>query len=245
MLYYIVPKEGLIMKNMNSNISSLFGSLNTGNSLFNSVNFTDYAAIKSGSYKKLLKAHYAEEKNAAKETADTKTASKTNAASKKDTTALSEVKKNADALKTSAEALNKEELFKKTDGAYDTEKIMGAVKDFANNYNKTLDATSKVSSKNISSSVKNMKSMTDVMKKTLAKAGVSVAEDGKLSVDEDKFKKADMGTVKSLFRGAVTYGSQTADKAGEISKNASSNSNLYTPDATPSTTMPGIFDFRA
>ena len=61
------------MKNMNSNISSLFSSLNTGNTMFGSFNLGDYASIKNGSYGKLLKAHYAEEKKAASESAKTTT----------------------------------------------------------------------------------------------------------------------------------------------------------------------------
>ena len=41
----------------NNNISSLFGSLN-GNNSFGSINFSDYASIKNGSYGKLLKSNH-------------------------------------------------------------------------------------------------------------------------------------------------------------------------------------------
>ena len=230
------------MKNMNSNLSSLFGSLNTGNSLFNSINLSDYSQIKSGSYKKLLKAVYAEEKKNASDTTKTTQTDKASAVSKKDATALSDVRKSADELKTATEAFTKEDLFKKEKGEYDTEKIMGAVKDFAKSYNETLDKTSQVNSSNVKTSAKFMKSMTDTMSKALSKVGVEVGDDGKLSVNEEKFKKADMSRVKSLFAEPVSYGSQIADKAGEIARNAASNSALYTAQGIARSTMPGLFD---
>ena len=229
------------MKNMNSHISSLFSSLNTGNTMFGSFNLGDYASIKNGSYGKLLKAHYAEEKKTASESAKTTTA-KSNVTSKKDTTPFSDVKKSADALKTAAEAFTKDDLFAKKDGEYDKEKILGAVKDFAGKYNATLDKVSKVNSKDVATSTKFMNSMTDTMSKALSKVGVTVGTDGKLSVDEEAFKKADMTSVKSLFADQFSYGSQIADKASEISKDAVMGSNLYTQDATVSNTMAGLFD---
>ena len=229
------------MKNMNSNISSLFSSLNTGNTMFGSFNLGDYASIKNGSYGKLLKAHYAEEKKAASESTKTTTA-KSNVTSKKDNTPMSDVKKSADALKTAAEAFKKEDLFAKKDGEYDKEKILGAVKDFAGKYNAVLDKTSKVNSKDVATSTKFMTSMTDTMSKALSKVGMTVGTDGKLSVDEEAFKKADMNSVKSLFAENISYGSQMADKASDISKDAVMNSNLYTQDAAVSNTMTGLFD---
>jgi len=229
------------MKNMNSHISSLFSSLNTGNTMFGSFNLGDYASIKNGSYGKLLKAHYAEEKRSATESAKTATA-KSNVTSKKDNTPLSDVKKSADALKTSAEAFAKDDLFAVKDGEFDKEKILGAVKDFAGKYNATLDKTAKVNSKDVATSTKFMTSMTDMMSKALSKVGVNVGTDGKLSVDEEAFKKADMNRVKSLFGERISYGSQIADKASEISKDAVMNSNLYTQGAALSNTMTGLFD---
>ncbi len=51
--------------NLNSNITTLFSSLNNSGSY--SFSLTDYASIKNGSYGKLLKAYYAKQ---AKETAE-------------------------------------------------------------------------------------------------------------------------------------------------------------------------------
>ena len=49
------------MRGFNFNISSMFGGFGSNNSL-GSFNFSDYASIKNGSYGKLMKSYYAEQK---------------------------------------------------------------------------------------------------------------------------------------------------------------------------------------
>ncbi len=51
----------------------------------------------------------------------------------------------------------------------------------------------------------------------LASVGVSYdAEKKTLSIDEEKFKAADMDTVKKLFQGTNSYGYQVSSKAASI-----------------------------
>ena len=45
----------------NFNISPLFGG-NNQNNIFSSFNYSDYSLIKSGSYKKMMKAYYNDQK---------------------------------------------------------------------------------------------------------------------------------------------------------------------------------------
>lgn len=229
------------MKNYNYNVSSLFGGMQN-DSLFGSVNFTDYASIKNGSYGKLLKAYYAEEKESQKVSSEgTKTDSskKTKAT---DTTGLSQLKSDADSLKKAAEALGEDKLWEKKDGEYDLEKITGAVKSFVSEYNNTLTQAGKVNSKDASRDASNMSSLSGVMLKTLSRAGISVRVDGMLSVSDDSLKKADMGNLKSLFTGKVSYGSQVADKAGAISKDAVMGSSLYESNGALSSSIASLFD---
>ena len=229
------------MRGFGFNISSLFSNLGSNN-VFGSFNFSDYASIKNGSYGKLMKSYYAEQKKVAEP--DKKTNSKTN--NKKeaavDKTGLTQMKKEADGLKSAAEALNKEELWKQTDGKYDMEKISSAVKSFANEYNNTLAQASKVNSKEIAQDVRYMSSMTNTMSKALSKIGVTVGVDGKLSVNEDELKKANVSSIKSLFAGSVSYGSQTADKASDISKDAVMNSSTYGSNGTLSSSISNMFN---
>ncbi len=225
-------------------ITSMLGTSNQGSSGFN---FADYAAIKNGSYGKLVRSYYQgtareiESQKAAtayNKTGSTNNTAKASSASEIDKTGLGQIRKDADQLKTSTEALGREDLWKTKDNAA----IAGAVKDFAGDYNKVIDQASKVSSKEISQDVKSIKSMTDMFSKVLGKIGVSVGDDGKLSVDEEALKKADSATVRSLFEGNGTYGSQIADKANGISRDADMNSSLYSADATASSVISSVFN---
>ncbi|MBO4889761.1 MAG: hypothetical protein J5574_02105 [Lachnospiraceae bacterium] len=230
-------------------ITSMLGSTgsnsNSGNSM-GSFDFANYAAIKNGSYGKLVKSYYAGTDKAVNDekAAATKAASstKTKAKEEVDKTGLTQIKKDADQLKTSVEDLGKEDLWKKTEGKVDTDKLLTAVKGFADNYNKVIDQASKVSSKEISQDVKFMTGMTDTFNKVLAKAGINVGDDGKLSVNEEAFKKADEATLKSLFSGNGTYGSQIADKANSIVRDADLGTSIYGSNAETSSALSSLYN---
>lgn len=231
------------MRNFNFNISSLFSGFNS-NSTFGSFNFGDYASIKNGSYGKLLKSYYTEQKKdtaSAKKTTST-TTEKTKQEKTVDSTGLTQMKKEADGLKTAAEALNKEDLWKQNNGEYDMDKITSAVKSFAKEYNDVIGQASKINTKDISQSIHYMSSMTNTMSKVLSKVGVTVGTDGKLSVDEDAMKKANVSSLKSLFSGTASYGSQMADRAGEISRETIMNSSVYSNKGTLSSSLNNMFN---
>ena len=72
------------------------------------------------------------------------------------------------------------------------------------------------------------------MGKSLSKAGITVGVDGKMSVDEEAFKKADMDTVKNLFGNSGYFGKSVASSAQRIESIAgqqelknSGNQNFY------------------
>ena len=228
-------------------ITSMLGNSNTNsNNSLGSFNFSDYAAIKNGSYGKLVKSYYGgtdkanyEAKAASAKSSDS---AKTKASTEVDKTGLTQIKKDADELRTSAEALNSDDLWKAADGKTDMAKISSAVKDFADKYNKVIDQSSKISSHEVFQDVKFMTGMTDTFSKVLGKIGISVGEDGKLSVDDDKLKNADKATVKSLFDGSGTYGSQIADKAGSIYRDADMSSAIYGSNATTTSALSSVYN---
>lgn len=231
------------MRNYGFDITSLFSGLKS-NSVLGSFNLNDYAAIKNGSYGKLVKANYAQQKkvnSTDKKPTDDKVNNKTNKKNA-DTTGLSQIKKYADGLRAATEALNKDELWKMQDGKYDIDKIATAVTTFAKEYNDVINQSSKVNSKDIIQGVSYMSSMSNTMSKVLAKIGIVTGANGKLSVDEDTLKKADVKTIQSLFDGQSTYGSMIGDRAAEISKNAVMNSSLYSEKASLTNTMDNIFN---
>ena len=221
-------------------ISALFNSL--GQNVSNSFDFSQYASIKNGTYGKLLKSYYKQQSGDTSKTeaSDSKVKKKTE--SLEDTTGLSQMKKESDGLKKSVDELAQEDLWKKTDGKMDMDKISSAVKSFVKDYNDVIDQSAKVSSKDIASSVKYMDSMTTTMTKSLSKIGITVGMDGKLSLDEDKLKKTDGMAAKNLFTGSVSYGSQIADRASEIAKKTVMNSSTYGSNGAASPSISGMFN---
>ena len=127
-------------------ISSFFGNTKTNH--MNSFNFSDYSAIKNGSYGKLLKSYYASVKKDSTVSKNDKETNK-NKLLNTDSAGLSKMKKEADGLKTKAAALNEDELWEKKNGEYDMGKITSAVKSFANEYNDVIDQSQKVGSKDV------------------------------------------------------------------------------------------------
>ncbi len=228
------------MRGFNLNISSLFNNLGAGNT-FGSINFGDYASIKNGSYGKLVKSYYAEQKKSP-EGDKTSAAKPVKKEESVDKTGLNQMKKEADDLKLAAEDLNKDDLWKQTDGEYDMDKIVAAVKSFANEYNDTVSQASKVNSKDVAQDVNYMKSMTNTMSKALSKIGVTVGTDGKINVNEDELKKANVSNIKSLFSGSVSYGSQIASRAREISRDTVMNSSIYGSDGALSNSLNNMFN---
>ncbi len=221
----------------NWNVASLFSSLKTsGTSGMNSFNFGDYAAIKNGSYRKLVKAHYALQKN----NSDSKT-NKKNTVQKTDTTeqaGLSKMKVQADELKSAATDFDNKDLWE----SKNSNKLISAVKKFATEYNDVVSQSANVNSKDVSMQTGFMKSLTSTMSKALSKIGVNVSEDGSLSVDEDVLKNANTKDVKSLLSGKYSYASQVADKASAISSAAARSAGTYTQNGAWSNTLSGMFD---
>jgi hypothetical protein len=96
-----------------------------------------------------------------------------------------------------------------------------SVKDFVNNYNKTLDEA-KAGSKNGSLSngdakkVKNLLDTTSAYEKKLAEMGITIGSDNKLSVDTNKLANATTDQAKELFSGAKSYGANVLRRADSL-----------------------------
>ena len=231
-----------------TNYSFLFSGLSSAASNAASSNWlSDYASIKNGSYGKLMKAYYA------KDSGDSKTAAST--ITKKDTTdtakkALAKVETATDALKESADALlatGKKDLFAQKDittkdengvetttKGYDTGTIYNAVNSFVKNYNSVMAAVDDVSDTTVNNRTESMGNTTIANSKQLAKIGITMKNDGTLSLDKDTFMKADMNTVKNLFQGNGSYGYRVSAQSSMINfaaDHASTRSSLYTGTA--------------
>ena len=216
---------------MNSNKNSSSNSLASLTSLL-----TDYSSIKTGSYGKLLKAYYAEEGDSKLKSLTEQKNSTAEVVTKEDAKKLNKVQTATDTLKESADALmetGSKSLFKQkdittkdengvetTEKGYDTEAIYKAVSAFAEDYNAVLDAANSADNSAVTTRVNTMNNTTLANEKSLGRVGITVGEDGKLSVDKDAFMKADMSSVKSLFNGTGSYGYQMSAQASLINFSA-------------------------
>ena len=217
-----------------TNYGSLFGysgssSSNYTNTLYS--NLSQLSSVKSGAYSKALKALYS--KNS-----DTSTSSVLKNSNIKYTvdSELSGVKRESGELAEAARKLSstgKNDLFANKD-KYDSDAAYKAVSDLVSNYNETVSAADKAGNSAIDNAVSSMARMTGIMGKSLSKAGITVGVDGKMSVDEEAFKKADMNTVKDLFGNNGYFGNSIASSAQRIESIAgqqelknSGNQNFY------------------
>ena len=200
---------GLFGSNSSFGVSSLFG--NNSSSVL-----SDWAFIRSGTYKKLMKAYYGQDKTTKSATESAKTNKTKTTAERVQTeieTSATDLKKSTDALMaTGTKSLFKTTETKGEDGkvtkTYDTDKIYKAVSRFVKDYNDLIDTTNKSSVSGVKNNVRSLTATTNGNETLLKAIGITVKADNKLSIDEDTFKKADMSKVEALFKGNTSYGYQ-------------------------------------
>ncbi len=279
---------GISINNLNNNTkyntaSSLLNSLpqaasgemeNLTNTVLgnnSAISLTDYAAIKNGSYKTMLKAYVAkmesddsdseEGSNYSKKVAEESTPSYYRDATTKvasDSTAsettVSKLTTSAQSLAEDAEVLTKTgsgSVFSSLTGNdssysnsdYNMKEIASAVKSFADSYNSVLSQSSSSSNSKVTSAVSEMNQNAGNYEKLLNQAGITVADDGKLSVDESKVRSTNISTLKNLFNNSGSFASQTESYASQVKyysasadANSSSSASGYSADGTYSNT---------
>ena len=229
------------MSYMNSNYLSLFQTNTSNNySAFGNFSLTDYASIKSGTYKKLLNSYYNPSSNSG---ATSSAVSKL--AESKTSKNLTSVRSNADELSKAAEKLytsgskslftqkeisEKDETGKVTKRVdYDRDAINSAIKDFVKQYNDVIEAVDDTESSSVLRTGLYMAKQTATYTKSLATVGISVNYDNTLSVDEDMLKEAKISDLKTLFNGVTSFAYRTSQKADSLGLAAkqSSGTSLY------------------
>ena len=145
----------------------------------------------------------------------------------------------AAALKKDGETLASDELYAKVkdkDGnetdAYDVDKILSTAKSFVNNYNNMFDAAESSTNSGVLANLSYIRERTKNNTSTLEQFGFSVDKNGRMKLDEDTFKKADMSEVKDFFK---NYGAYVASNASRVSYYMNTNANAtngYTSNAS-------------
>lgn len=118
---------------------------------------------------------------------------------------------------------------------YDKDAIYTAVKDFIKNYNTLLDKAEDSDTSSILQARKTMINYASANKTALAAVGITIDSDNDLSVDEEKFKNADMTKVKSLFQDRNGFGYEVEKQITKIDTYAekeASKSNTYSDNGS-------------
>lgn len=217
-------------------------SVNTNSNGGGSFDLADYAMIKNGSYGKLMKAYYGQEK------------AQKSAESKESTSKLTQMAGNAGGMANAAKALMDDSLWQKktitekdektgeetTKEDYDWKAITKAVKGFIENYNNTVSGAGESDTKGVLRNASFMVKTTAAYKKTLEKAGITITSGNKLELNEEALKNADISTLKTLFTGYNSFADKMATKGNTIANEAASAGGTYTNNGTYSKALSQI-----
>lgn len=227
------------INNSTTDYSALFSSLSTSSSSSSSSSslLTDWASIKNGSYAKLTKAYYGQQ-NSSVDTEELKQTIKSNTLLKSDATSV----------KSAVSSLQSESLYQqktttdadgKTTTGYDYEKITDALKKFAESYNSVIDSADDSDNSGVLRNAASMTKASAANKNLLESIGITIGEDNKLTVDEEKVKSANITDIKSLFQGGGSYGAQISNSSSELINRLNAENNKlssYTADGSYSGT---------
>lgn len=126
----------------------------------------------------------------------------------------------ASSLKADSQALASDELYQKVkdkDGnetdEYDVKKIFATAKSFVSNYNKMFDTAESSANSGVVANLSYIREKTARNTDALKSFGISVDTKGRMKIDEDTFKKADMSKVQAFFK---DYGSSIATNASLV-----------------------------
>lgn len=106
------------------------------------------------------------------------------------------------------------------------DKVYDAFSAFVKDYNALIKNTNNSKNSNVIKQADYLKSLVSGNKSAFSRMGVTVNSDKTLSIDETKFKEADMGNVKNLFSGVYSFGEKMTDRINSIYRYASQGESL-------------------
>lgn len=198
---------------------SFFQGLSSSSS--GNTNFlSDYASIKSGSYKRLMKAYYGTGQSSSTTSSGTSSTSnvldrileerRNPKVSEEVTEANSNLMTGISSLKSSVSTLQNSITYTDTEnGQSATAKVSSAMKNFVSQYNDVVNASKKSTLTNKTAYVANMMKSTVENADKLSEIGVTINSDGTLQLNESKLQSAELSKVQDLFSAdnSMSYGS--------------------------------------
>ena len=227
--------------NVNQNF---FGGM--GNTSF----FSDYASIRNGSYRRLLKAYYGGN-NQSSTTAGTRKTSnvleqileerKNPKVSEQTKEANSKLTSGIPTLTNAVKALQNDTTYTDSEDGKKSaqDKMVSALKTYVSEYNDVVNAAKKSTLSNKTSHIASMMKSTTENADKLKEIGISVNANGTLQFIEGQAKHADISKVQDLFsaKNSMSYGSTVMSRlqfAGITSGTTSSTKNEDTVSSVSS-----------
>ena len=96
------------------------------------------------------------------------------------------------------------------------ESLYKALSTFIDDYNDLIKTTDKSSNSSVTNQADYLKNIVSNNKSALSRLGVTVNSDKTLTIDEEKFNEADMGTLKNLFTGTNSFAEKMTDRVNQI-----------------------------
>ena len=103
---------------------------------------------------------------------------------------------------------------------------------FAKDYNELIKKAAESENSNVINQADYLKTLVSGNKSAFSRIGVTVNSDKSLSIDEEKFKDADMSTVKDMFTGVYSFAEKMTDRINQIYRYATQGQSLNTQTYT-------------
>lgn len=104
--------------------------------------------------------------------------------------------------------------------------VYNAFSTLVKDYNALIKKSSESENSNVIKQTDYLKDLVKSNKSAFEKIGVTVNSDKSLSIDEDKFKDADMSSVKKLFSGSYSFAEKMTDRVNQIYRYATQGESL-------------------
>jgi len=232
-----------------SGCSTLLSSLSSSSSSSSSSTsfLSDWYSITNGSYAKLMKAYYSSDASSSSDTTSSLVSSSNN-----NYVSLNDAKSLNDAIDTlSDDSLYEKVTTKDSDGNtttdYDWDSLYSAAEDFVDSYNDLVSSGGNSSVSGVLVNVSSMTNYSSASKSVLASVGISINSDNTLSINETKFKTADISDIKSVFNSAGGYASMISSNASMVEYYAQSaiSSGSYTSSGSYSSSYSSTYSSYA
>lgn len=102
----------------------------------------------------------------------------------------------------------------------DTKEVVKEAETFVSKYNQMISAMKKMGGSTNTEYSKQLSQLVETQKDTLKKIGVTSAEDGSLTIDEDTLKNESVDNIEAAFAGTGKLADQVAEKSIYVEANA-------------------------